>query len=296
MRSISILVCVLVVFCSVVHASKFWDDFYVNFGGMNVKYPGRDTGNTIQLGLTNQTGSGFRSKYPYLYGHLSMKIKLVGNNSAGTVTSYYMASVYKKWCELDFEFLGNVSGQPYILQTNVFVLGQGNREQRIFLWFDPTADYHDYGILWNQKLILFLVDNRVIRVFHNSKDLGIPYLEYQSMYIYSSIWNGESWATRGGRVKTDWSQQPFLASYTSFNVSNACAVKSVSNSTGWSSAHNCYRQLYRSPYGRVPNLNLTQTQIEDLRWIQKGFVIYDYCTDLRRFKGVAPPECARNWP
>ncbi|OAE28583.1 hypothetical protein AXG93_2175s1670 [Marchantia polymorpha subsp. ruderalis] len=263
---------------------------------MNVKYPGRDTGSTVQLGLTNRTGSGFRSKYPYLYGHLSMKVKLVGNNSAGTVTSYYMASVYKKWCELDFEFLGNVSGQPYILQTNVFALGEGNREQRIFLWFDPTADFHDYGILWNQNLILFLVDNRVIRVFHNSKDLGIPYLEYQPMYIYSSIWNGESWATRGGRVKTDWSQQPFLASYTAFNVSNACVVKSVTNSTRWSSSHNCYRQLYRSPYGRAPNLNLTQTQIDDLRWIQKGFVIYDYCTDLKRFKGVAPPECARNWP
>lgn len=278
---------------SLVQASKFWDDFYVTFGQQNVKYPGRNTGEIVDLGLTRETGSGFRSKYPFMFGHLSMKVRLVGKNSAGTVTSYYMASTFKKWCELDFEFLGNVSGQPYILQTNVFVEGKGDREQRIYLWFDPTADYHEYGVLWNQNLVLFLVDNRVIRVYHNQKNVGVPYLDYQPMYIYSSIWNGESWATRGGREKINWAGQPFQPSYTAFNVSDACPVKKTS---GYSDLHGCYSKVYRSPYGRRPNLALTQTQINDLRRIKNGFLIYDYCTDLKRFKGVAPRECAKNWP
>ena len=51
--------------------------------------------------------------------------------------------------EVDFEFLGNETGQPYILQTNVFWSGTNGREQRIYLWFDPSQAYHTYSIIWN---------------------------------------------------------------------------------------------------------------------------------------------------
>lgn len=56
--------------------------------------------------------------------------------------------------EMDFEFLGSRIGMPYVLQTNVFANGVGNREQKIHLWFDPTIDFHDYKILWNAHQIV----------------------------------------------------------------------------------------------------------------------------------------------
>ncbi|KAL2466279.1 Transcription factor tipo AP2/ERF [Abeliophyllum distichum] len=39
--------------------------------------------------------------------------------------------------EVDFEFLGNRSGKPYLLQANVYMNGTGGREMRHSLWFSP---------------------------------------------------------------------------------------------------------------------------------------------------------------
>ena len=56
--------------------------------------------------------------------------------------------------EVDFEFLGNRPNKPITLQTNVITNGYNKREQRSLFWFDPTADFHDYKILWNHHQIV----------------------------------------------------------------------------------------------------------------------------------------------
>ncbi|KAL2644708.1 hypothetical protein R1flu_012295 [Riccia fluitans] len=270
----------------------FWDDFYPNFGDWMLLYPGdeTDSGKIVNLCMDNSTGSGFRSKYPYLFGRLGMKIKLPAGDSSGVVSSFYMASRYEKWSELDFEFLGNWTHEPVVLQTNVFSEGIGQREQRITLWFDPSEDYHFYGILWNQKLILFLVDDTVIRVFHRSTDLGIPYLDYQPMYMYSSIWAGEDWATCGGTRKTDWSMAPFTASYTDFET-NGCVVH-----PDYPDLSPCYQNVTTSyVYGNNAVSQLSEKQVQDLKTVQYNYLIYDYCTDVER-NPTPPAECAINWP
>ena len=58
--------------------------------------------------------------------------------------------------KLDIEFLGNRTGQSYLIQTNVYKNGTGNREMRHQLWFDPTEDFHSYSILWNSHQILWV--------------------------------------------------------------------------------------------------------------------------------------------
>ncbi|KAE8661097.1 putative xyloglucan endotransglucosylase/hydrolase protein 25 [Hibiscus syriacus] len=254
-------------------AANFHGDFDITWGDGRGKIV--NNGDVLTLSLDKASGSGFQSKNEYLFGKIDMQLKLVPGNSAGTVTAYYLSSKGSNWDEIDFEFLGNLSGDPYILHTNVFSQGKGNREQQFYLSFDPTADFHTYSILWNPQRIIFSVDGTPIREFKNLESMGVPFPKDQPMRIYSSLWNADDWATRGGVVKTDWTQAPFTASYRNFNA-NACIW-----STGSSSCSS------NSPTASNPNnewlsQELDSSNQERLHWVQKNYMIYNYCADTKR--------------
>ncbi|PON55957.1 Xyloglucan endotransglucosylase/hydrolase [Parasponia andersonii] len=278
------IVVVLLVFCIAVRVSAgdLNRDFQITWGDGRAKIV--NNGELLTLSLDKASGSGFQSKNEYLFGQIDMQLKLVPGNSAGTVTAYYLSSKGSTWDEIDFEFLGNLSGDPYILHTNVFSQGKGNREQQFYLWFDPTADFHTYSILWNPRHIVFSVDGTPIRKFKNLESKGVPYPKNQPMRIYSSLWNADDWATRGGLVKTDWSKAPFTASYRNFKA-NACVWSSGKSSCGSnspSSASNSNSWL---------NQELDSAGEEKLKWVQKNYLIYNYCSDSKRFPQGFPPEC-----
>jgi hypothetical protein len=68
-------------------------------------------------------------------------------------------NVYQKTHdELDFEFLGNVRGREWRVQTNVYGNGStdAGREERYDLPFDPTDEFHHYSILWTQERIVYV--------------------------------------------------------------------------------------------------------------------------------------------
>lgn len=211
-----------------------------------------------------------------------MQLKLVPGNSAGTVTAYYLSSLGTTHDEIDFEFLGNASGQPYTLHTNVFAQGKGNREQQFHLWFDPTKDFHTYSILWNPQRIVFSVDGIPIREFNNMESQGVSFPKNQPMRIYSSLWNADDWATQGGRVKTDWTHAPFTASYRNFNA-NACVWASGSSSCGSSPSADSGSDWL--------NQELDSASLERMRWVQTNYMVYNYCADLQRFPQGLPTEC-----
>ncbi|KAI4962606.1 hypothetical protein ZWY2020_028750 [Hordeum vulgare] len=214
---------------------------------------------------------------PLQHAHQARRRRL-----AGTITAFYLSSQNSEHDEIDFEFLGNRTEQPYILQTNVFSGGKGDREQRIYLWFDPTKDYHSYSVLWNLYMIAFFVDDTPIRVFKNSKDLGVRYPFDQPMKLYSSLWNADDWATRGGREKTDWSKAPFVAS------------------TGLPRRRLRRRRrkprlcATRAPAGGSARVqDLDAAQYRRLAWVGKEHTIYNYCTDRERYAAMSP-ECKRD--
>lgn len=264
-----------------VSAGNFYRDFDITWGDGRGKI--LNNGELLSLSLDKASGSGFQSKHEYLFGKIDMQLKLVAGNSAGTVTAYYLSSQGATHDEIDFEFLGNLSGDPYILHTNVFSQGKGNREQQFYLWFDPTADFHTYSILWNPERIIFSVDGTPIRDFKNSESVGVPYPKNQPMRIYSSLWNADDWATRGGLVKTDWTKAPFTASYRNFNA-NACVWSSGASSCSSSSPSSSGNETWFSQ-------EFDNTSQAKLKWVQQNYMIYNYCTDTKRFPRGVPPEC-----
>ncbi|KAJ6736029.1 XYLOGLUCAN ENDOTRANSGLUCOSYLASE/HYDROLASE PROTEIN 8-RELATED [Salix viminalis] len=231
--------------------SDFLQDFDITWGDQRAKI--LNGGQLLTLSLDKDSGSGFRSKNEYLFGRIDMQIKLVSGNSAGTVTTFYLSSQGSTHDEIDFEFLGNA--------------------------------FHTYSIVWNQQRIIFLVDNIPIRVFHNSESIGVPFPTKQPMRIYSSLWNADDWATRGGLVKTDWTQAPFTASYRNFNA-NACV---------WSPGSSCTSASPNSVQDSSWQAQaLDASGRNRLRWVQQKYMIYNYCTDLKRFPQGIPAECKRS--
>ncbi|KAL7206301.1 hypothetical protein ACSBR2_019083 [Camellia fascicularis] len=267
---------------SVVSKGDFDKDFFVMWSPSHVNTSA--DGSLRSLKLDNESGSGFASNDTFLFGQFNMQIKLIEGDSAGTVVAFYLQSNQTNGDnEMDFEFLGNVIGQPYILQTNVIIEGNANREERIHLWFDPTKDFHTYSILWNLHQIVFMVDSVPIRTYRNYTDKGVSFPQWQPMRLLISLWDGDNWATRGGRDKIDWSKGPFIASFKNYKI-NACV---------WNGdAESCREDNSTTNWWQNERFNtLTGTQRRLFKWARKYHLIYDYCQDNVRFQNKLPLEC-----
>ncbi|KAK4438021.1 putative xyloglucan endotransglucosylase/hydrolase protein 10 [Sesamum alatum] len=272
--------CVVWTQASVVSTGDFNRDFFVTWSPSHVQTSADGTNRSLIL--DKDSGSGFASNDMFLFGQFDMQIKLVPGNSAGTVVAFYLTSNQPNRDEVDFEFLGNVAGQPYILQTNVYANGFDGREQRIRLWFDPTKDFHTYSVLWNLHQIVFMVDWVPIRTYRNHADKGVPYPRWQPMGLQMSIWNGESWATSGGKVKIDWAQAPFVASFRNHKI-DACIWKG--------NPRFCRAQSPTNWWNKDSFTSLNWAQRRLFRWVRKYYLIYDYCQDNHRFNNTLPKEC-----
>ncbi|XP_047062989.1 xyloglucan endotransglucosylase protein 7-like [Lolium rigidum] len=233
------------------------------------------------MSLDKSQGSTFKSNQMYLFARIDVDIKLVEGDSAGTVCTIYTISEedWDNHDEIDFEFLGNSTGEPYTLHTNIFAGGKGGREMQFRLWFDAAADFHTYTIIWNPRRIIIQVDGKTIRSFDNNEDQGVPFPSWRQQRVYGSLWSAEDWATQGGRIKTDWSQSPFVSYYKNYNVTWCRPSPGVA----WCGDEPADSTLF----------NLSQQDLIDLQWVRdNGCVIYDYCADTVRFNATTmPKEC-----
>ncbi|XP_031496021.1 xyloglucan endotransglucosylase/hydrolase 2-like [Nymphaea colorata] len=240
----------------------------------------RDGGNVIDIRMDRYSATGLRSKQLFLFSRVDMQMRLPPDDTSGTITSFYMSSEGNFHDEIDFEFLGNLKGQPYILLTNIFIQGKGEREMMFYLWFDPRTAFHTYTILWNPWFIILYIDGQPIRVFPNLVGFGIPFPTRQPMTVQASIWNAD-WATQGGRVPINWSHAPYIASYA--NMSSIPCPATSKNPI-------CKLPSPQSFHGKVPQLDSWTNKT--IHILQDKYMAYSYCSDAKRFPKGLPPECS----
>uniref|UniRef100_A0ACD5Y259 Uncharacterized protein n=1 Tax=Avena sativa TaxID=4498 RepID=A0ACD5Y259_AVESA len=259
-----------------------FDESYTQiFGSANLAL--RREGKRVHLSLDEATGAGFASQDLFLHGFFSAAVKLPADYAAGVVVAFYLTNgdrYEKTHDELDFEFLGNVRGRDWRVQTNVYGNGStsAGREERYDLPFDPTDNFHHYSILWTQRRIIFYVDETPIREVARTEAMGAAFPS-KPMSLYATIWDGSAWATLGGRYRVDYKYAPFVAQFGDL-VIQGCPV----NPTDHSAATACGTPWYEAA------ASLSAEQHKEMASFRRGHMSYSYCHDRLRYP-VALSEC-----
>uniref|UniRef100_A0A0A0LU34 Xyloglucan endo-transglycosylase C-terminal domain-containing protein n=1 Tax=Cucumis sativus TaxID=3659 RepID=A0A0A0LU34_CUCSA len=82
----------------------------------------------------------------------------------------------------------------------------------------------------------------------------------------------------------NWTQAPFVASYRNFSVDSDCVWSSDSSSCTSVSSSSSTSDQWMSQ-------DLNTINQKRLKWVQDNYMVYNYCTDFRRFPQGLPPEC-----
>jgi len=243
-------------------------------------------GKTVHLSLDERTGPGFVSQDLYLHGYFSASIKLPADYTAGVVVAFYMSNgdmFEKQHDEIDFEFLGNIRGKDWRIQTNIYGNGSTSvgREERYYLWFDPSEDFHQYSILWTDSQIIFYIDNIPIREFKRTESMGGDF-PAKPMTLYATIWDGSDWATYGGKYRVNYKYSPYITEFSDL-VLHGCAVDPIEHLAKCDNV----QSSQAIPTGITPAQRI---KMDNFR---KKQMTYSYCYDRVRYK-VPPAECVIN--
>lgn len=249
-----------------------------------------NNGSGSTLALTKSSGSGLVSRNKYSYGFFSAAIKLPSGFTSGVVIAFYLSNsdVYPhNHDEIDIELLGHEKRRDWVLQTNIYGNGsvRTGREEKLYMWFDPTQDFHEYSILWNNHHIVFLVDNVPVRELINNV-ASSPFYPSKPMSVYTTIWDASEWATHGGKYPVNYQYAPFVASFKQMEMEGCVWHPTNSSSTS------CSKPVLSSldPVGGSEFAKLDLEQANGLEWARRKLMFYTYCRDTARYK-VLPPEC-----
>ncbi|XP_042389703.1 probable xyloglucan endotransglucosylase/hydrolase protein 30 [Zingiber officinale] len=268
---------------------SFSDGFSHLFGNDNLIRAADDR--SVRLTLNRYSGSGFISTDLYDHGFFSASIKLPKDYAAGVVVAFYTSNgdlFPKNHDELDFEFLGNVKGKDWRIQTNIYGNGSTTRgrEERYLVPFDPTEAAHRYSILWTPDYIVFYIDDVPIREVVRTEAMGGDF-PAKPMSVYATIWDGSSWATAYGRIKINYKYAPYTAEFGDL-VLRGCRVDPI-RQMAVEAADRCaesVEELMSADFAL-----LTPRKRAAMRRFRERYMIYCFCYDQHRYGNVAFPDC-----
>ncbi|KGN51813.1 probable xyloglucan endotransglucosylase/hydrolase protein 33 [Cucumis sativus] len=254
------------------------------FGASNIQL--RNNGSSVDLTLDKVSGAGLVSRNKYHYGFFSASIKLPSGLTSGVVVAFYLsnADVYPhSHDEIDIELLGHDKRKDWVIQTNIYANGsvKTGREEKFYLWFDPSLKYHDYTIIWNNYHTVFLVDNVPVRELRNSE----VFYPSKPMSVFVTIWDGSEWATHGGKYPVDYKHAPYTASFEEMEINGGILTPKATVPSS-SKANVSGPDTAEGP----EFIKLSQQQVDAMDWARRKLMFYSYCKDTSRYK-VLPPEC-----
>jgi len=147
------------------------------------------------------------------------------------------------------------------------------------LYFPFNIKFHIYINIYVYCFCRILVDNNPIRVMLNRQRIGVPFPTKRPMRVYTTLWNGDSWATRWGEVKIDLTNAPFVAGFKNFN-----AIACIANQGQIANCRNYNGGKYKG---------LDSESKRKMKQVLSKWVVYDYCADLRRYAHGLPYECRK---
>ncbi|PKA53247.1 putative xyloglucan endotransglucosylase/hydrolase protein 30 [Apostasia shenzhenica] len=245
-------------------------------------------GRAVQILLNLYSGSGFISSDLYYHGLFSASIKLPSDYTAGVVVAFYMSNgdiFEKNHDELDFEFLGNIRGKEWRIQTNVYGNGSTSRgrEERYLLPFNPTVEAHRYSILWTNSTIIFYIDEIPIRevVRSGAMDGDFP---SKPMSLYATIWDASTWATSGGRYKVDYKYAPFVSDFSDL-VLHGCRLDPIQQLPAAEQCREAEAEIAAADFSL-----LSPEKRDAMLRFRRQYMTYTFCYDELRYP-VPFPDC-----
>src|SRR5215210_539930 len=145
-------------------------------------YPGETSTGFLNLTITPSTnpleGGEIQSLKEYGYGYY--EVRMMPSDVSGGVASFFLVDFDSPWHEFDIEFLLNTNNQVTFSNYG----GAGTTYYN--LGFDPTADFHAYGILWEPGKVTNFVDGVAVHSETNAYFVS----DADGMNIMMNAWSG----------------------------------------------------------------------------------------------------------